>query len=119
MHRLVTALIVVFTVAASTFAAPTIAGKWTVSSDTPHGAMTLALVLKLDKEVVTGTLAHEQMGEMDVKGELKDGKLSFFVTTPQGKLEFNGKLKDDDTIVGTITSPMGDLAFTATRVKEK
>jgi hypothetical protein len=36
-----------------------------------------------------------------------------------GEMEFNGKLKDADSLVGTLTSSVGDMACIGARVKVK
>jgi hypothetical protein len=80
--------------------APTIAGKWRMPLETPHGSMAAVFELKIDakdKRKITGTFSMEQTMEMS----------------------FAGKLKDADTLTGILSGPNGDLAVTATRVKEK
>jgi len=100
--------------------APGPAGKWTTSIETPHGAMTLGFELKVDQTKVTGTLSSEQLGKLPVSGEFTNGRLAFKATSEQaGDLEFTGRMKDQDTIVGNFATHVGDLACTATRVKEK
>jgi hypothetical protein len=96
------------------------AGKWTTSIETPHGAMMLGFELKIDKTKVTGTLSSEQLGKLPVTGEFVNGQLAFKATHEQaGDLEFTGRMKDRDTLVGNFATHVGDLACTATRVKEK
>jgi len=96
------------------------AGKWTTSIETPHGAMTLGFELKVDQTKVTGTLSGEQLGKLPVSGEFTNGRLAFKATSEQaGDLEFTGRMKDQDTLVGNFATHVGDLACTATRVKEK
>ena len=36
---------------------------------------------------------------------------------PAMKIDFTGKLKADGTLAGTLTGPMGDMPWTASRVK--
>src|SRR5262245_37412468 len=77
------------------------AGKWTTSIDTPHGAMVLSFELKVDQTKVTGTLSSEQLGKMALTGEYANGQLVFKATHEQaGDLEFTGRMKDQDTLVG-------------------
>jgi hypothetical protein len=100
--------------------APGPAGKWTTSIETPHGAMMLGFELKVDQTKVTGTLSSEQLGKLPVTGEFTGGRLAFKATSEQaGDLEFTGRMKDQDTLVGNFATHIGDLPCTATRVKEK
>jgi hypothetical protein len=99
--------------------ATSVVGKWSMALDTPHGKMTIPLDIKLDGKKVTGTFSSEQTGPAPIAGEYIDGKLSFTVDGGAGDLKFTGKLKDKDTLVGDLSSHMGDLPCTATRVKEK
>ena len=99
--------------------ATSVVGKWSMALDTPHGKMTIPLDIKLDGKKVTGTFSSEQTGPAPIAGEYVDGKLSFTVDGGAGDLKFTGKLKDKDTLVGDLSSHMGDLPCTATRVKEK
>jgi len=106
------------TVAAA--AAPTVTGTWTMTVlGSPHGDMTMGLTLKQDGTKVTGTLASPH-GEMAVTGEFADGDLS--LATGGGddeKLTFSAKLKDDGTLAGYLSSPMGDMKWTASRAEDK
>jgi hypothetical protein len=100
--------------------APSVAGKWTMTVDTgAHGVREHGLALKQAGKEVTGTFASPH-GDMPVKGEFVDGKLTL-ATTEQahGSISFNAKLNDDDTLSGYISTPDGDVTWTAKRVKEK
>ena len=55
-------------------AATGVAGKWTMSIETPNGTMNPGLDLKVDGKKVTGTLTSPQ-GEVAVAGEFADSKL--------------------------------------------
>lgn len=100
--------------------APSIAGKWNVSVETPQGARNSTLDLKLDGKKVTGTMASE-MGETPVTGEYAEGKLTFSITIDAGgqqlALTFIGASKADGTIVGTLDFGQGEMAWTAARPK--
>jgi len=101
--------------------APTVAGKWQIDAETPHGRLVLALDLKVDAKdgkKVTGTLSSDQMGDMPLAGEFTDGKLTFVIKSDEGELSFVAKFKDADTLAGILSSHMGDLACSATRVKK-
>jgi len=100
--------------------APSVTGKWTMTVDTgAHGVRDMALTLKQTGKDVTGTFASPH-GDMQVKGEFVDGTLTL-ATAPEehGSISFNAKLKDDDTLNGYISTPDGDLTWTAKRGKEK
>ena len=100
--------------------APSVAGKWNVSVDTPSGSRASTLDLKVDGKKVTGTMASE-MGETPVAGEYADGKLTFSITIDAGgqqlTLAFVGAFKADGTIAGTIDFGQGEMAWTAARAK--
>jgi hypothetical protein len=101
--------------------APTVAGKWQIDAETPHGRLVLAIDLKVDakdSKKVTGTLSSDQMGDMLLTGDFVDGKLTFVIKTDEGDLTFAAKFKDADTLAGILSSHMGDLACSATRVKK-
>jgi hypothetical protein len=98
---------------------PSAAGKWTISAETPHGAMDFQLALKQDGAKLTGTFTS-QGGDIPVAGEVVNGVLTFKMTQePQGfpALAFRAKIKDDGIMSGTMSSDSGDMAFTAKRAK--
>ena len=99
---------------------PSIAGKWTMTVDTgAHGVRELGLDLKQTGKEVTGTFASPH-GDMPVKGEFTDRTLTLATAEQEhGSISFNAKLKDDDTLSGYISTPDGDLTWTAKRVKER
>ena len=104
-------------------AAPTgVAGKWTMSVNGQDGVITAGLALTQDGRKVTGTLTSDQTGEVPLAGEFADGTLTFSVTVHTDsdamRVDFTGKLKDDGTLAGSLTGPMGDMTWTATRVKQ-
>jgi hypothetical protein len=99
-----------------------VAGKWLMNLDTPHGkvSMTIEFVVDAkDPKKLSGTLASDHTGTLPIAGSLVDGKLAFAIAEGRGDLSFAGRLKDADTLVGTLTSQNGDLAATAVRVKSK
>jgi hypothetical protein len=103
-----------------TKAPPTVAGKWALSVQTQNGTTDAGLDLKVDGKKVTGTIASSQ-GETTLAGEFADGKLTFSIAyqgnNGEVQLTFTGTLKADGTLAGTIASPGGELAWTATRPK--
>jgi hypothetical protein len=102
-------------------AAPSYAGKWTGAVETPSGAMPLVLEVKIDAaNKVTGTLTGE--AAMPIKGEVKDGALTFtFGFDPGGgaiEIYFEGKIKDDGKLAGTMAAgDVGTFPFLAERAK--
>jgi opacity protein-like surface antigen len=110
--------LVALTVAAA--AAPAVTGTWTMTVlGSPHGDMTMGLTLEQKGTKVTGTLASPH-GDMAVAGEFTDGTLN--VATAGGddeKITLNAKLKEDGTLAGYLSSPMGDMKWTAVRSEDK
>ncbi len=100
--------------------APSVTGKWTMTVDTgAHGVRDMALTLKQTGKEVTGTFASPH-GDMQVKGEFVDGTLTLKTTEQaQGSVSFNAKLKDSETLSGYVSTPDGDLTWTAKRAKEQ
>ena len=97
-----------------------VAGKWTMTVDTgAHGVRELGLDLKQTGKEVTGTFASPH-GDMPVKGEFVDRTLTLATAQQEhGSLSFKAQLKDDDTLSGYLSSPDGDLTWTAKRVKKQ
>jgi hypothetical protein len=102
-------------------AAPSVAGTWTLSvQGSPHGDMTLGLILKQDGTKITGTF-NSPHGDMDVAGEFVKGELKIATTagSDDDRIVFSAQLKEDGTLAGYVSSPMGDMKWTASRVDEK
>ena len=99
-------------------AEPGVAGRWTMTVDSPHGTMTMGLTLTQEGRKVAGTFASPH-GDMPVEGEFADGALSLATKSEEGSITFSAKLKDKDTLAGYISSSMGDMTFTAKRDVEK
>ena len=118
---LVLALAVALPVALSAQAQPakppaSVAGKWTMTMETPHGKMTAGFELQVDGKKVTGTFVTDHTDKVALTGEFTDGKLTF--KTTGGDLTFTATMKDADTLNGVLSSERGDLAGVATRVKK-
>jgi hypothetical protein len=96
-----------------------VAGKWAMTVDTgAHGSRELGLDLKETGKEVSGTFASPH-GDMQVKGEFVDGTLTLKTAEQEhGALSFNAKLKDDDTLAGYLSTPDGDLTWTAKRARK-
>jgi hypothetical protein len=107
----------------ATAKAPTIAGKWNMSSEVQGQTMTSVLELKLDGKTVTGSTTNERMGTVPIEGEFVDNKLTFWITFNANgnsiSLTYTATFKDDK-LTGTLTVPqMGEIPWKAERVKEK
>jgi hypothetical protein len=96
-------------------------GKWNMSLDGPQGPMSIVMTLKLDGTKVTGML-NSQMGDTPLEGQYADGVLNFGISFDGGggamQIAFAGKLTDENTLAGSLSGPMGDIPWTAARVKE-
>jgi hypothetical protein len=100
-------------------AAGTVTGSWTMTVDSPHGHATMGLVLKQDGTKVTGTFASGHAADQAVSGELVNGVLKIeSEAASDHQIIFRGTLKSDGTLAGTISTPMGDMKWTAQRVKD-
>lgn len=102
-------------------AAPSVAGKWNVTTTTDQGTMYSTLDVKLEGKKVTGTLASD-MGTAPIEGEWADGKLGFALTMDTGngplQLWFAATMKEDGSLAGTIDFGQGTIPWTATRPKD-
>lgn len=119
-----TAVATVFTILAlasgAYAAAGTVTGTWTMTVEGgPHGNATMGLVLKQEGTKVTGTFASGHAADEAVSGEIVDGILKIETGgSSDARIIFSARLKDDGTLAGTISSPMGDMKWTAQRVKD-
>ena len=95
-------------------------GNWNMSLEGPQGPMQIALVLKQDGTKVTGTLTS-QMGETALQGTFEENKLAFSISFDGGsgpmEIYFAAELKEDGTLAGTLSGPMGDMPWVAERAK--
>lgn len=103
-------------------AAPSVAGTWnlTVKGPAAHGDMPATMQLRQEGKAVTGTFAVHGT-EHTLKGEFSEATLTLETTdTPADKgLTFTAKLKDDGSLAGYLSGPMGDMQWTATRAAAK
>jgi hypothetical protein len=118
---MLTAMLMTMALAAAAAAAPTITGTWTMNVEGgPHGDATMRLTLEQDGTRVTGTFASGHTADMDIAGEFVNGELKIETTagSADAKILFSAKLKDDGTLAGYLSSQMGDMKWTASRVPE-
>ena len=121
MKHLFTAVFAAFAAAALTAAAPSVAGRWTMTVvGSPHGDVAMGLTLTQDGSKVSGTFSSPH-GDMDVAGEFANGQLKIATTAghEDERIYLQAKLNDDGTLAGIISSPMGDMKWTATRAKDQ
>ena len=107
---------------AAVVAAPSLTGNWTMNvTGGPHGDATMGLTLEQTGTKVTGTFVSGHGPDMAVAGEFVDGvlKLQTADSKSDTQIIFNAKLKDDGSLAGAISSPVGDMKWTATRAAAK
>jgi zinc protease len=109
---------------ASSGAAASVGGKWTLTIDFQGQQLPVTLMLKQDGEKVSGSL-DSMMG----KGDIADAKVNGNKFTAVAKSQIQGQsvdlnisgTVDGDSMKGTITIPMPGappLSFTGTKAKE-
>jgi hypothetical protein len=121
MKTLVIAAIAVLALTAGARpAAPDLTGTWSLAAEGPHGAAAMSLVLKQKAEQVTGTFVSGHGPDLALMGEFAGGRLKL-ESADEGdhKVIFNATLKDDGTLAGYVSGPMGDVKWTAARAKDK
>lgn len=118
--KIITALVAILALAGAQSTA-NVTGTWTVTvaAQASHGEMTAELRLTQDGRRVKGTLiAHGS--ERALQGEFAKGTLSLEAAGSDGQqLTLNAKLKDDGTLDGYLSGPMGDVRWTAARATSK
>jgi hypothetical protein len=114
-------LIAVMTAALVSTSAATVAGTWSMSVDSPHGAMTTSLDLRQDGTAVSGTFnSAGHMPDMKVEGTFKDGALRLeTVDGSEHKIVFSAKLQENGTLSGYLSMEAADMNWTAKRVESK
>lgn len=99
------------------FAQATVAGNWTLDVDSPQGATKVNLVLAVEGEAVTGTIASD-MGESKFTGTVKEGTVTFTfdMAGPQGPLTITTKAAiTGDEMKGEMDYGMGVAPFIGKR----
>ena len=118
--RLLFIAVILFVGLVGLAAAGDLTGKWNLNvTGTPHGDMAATLTLAHKDEEVKGTFsAHGN--EHKMAGTFRNGTLELESTdTPADKsLNLKAKMQDDGTLSGYLSSPMGDMKWTAARAKD-
>ena len=113
MKMLMAALVMAVTMTA----APSVTGAWTMKvTGGPHGDATMALTLTQDGTKVSGTFVSGHGPDLAVKGTFAGGELKIETDgDAEHRIAFTAKLKDDGTLAGYISSPVGDMKWVATK----
>lgn len=121
MKTLISAMALAAAMTAGAAAAADVSGTWTMKvTGGPHGDATMGLVLKQEGTDVSGTFSSGHAADMAVRGEFKDGALKLETGGEEhAKIIFSAKMKDDGTLAGYVSSPMGDMTWTAVRADGK
>lgn len=99
------------------FAQANVAGNWTLDVDSPQGATKVNLVLAVEGEAVTGSIASD-MGESKFTGTVKEGTVtfSFDMAGPQGPLTITTRAAiTGDEMKGEMDYGMGVAPFIGKR----
>ncbi len=97
-------------------------GQWAISVANADQPMSAGMTLTQDGTKIKGTFTSDHTGEAPLEGQFTGGTLTFSITMrggPDGtmRIDFTGKMKADGTLGGTLTGPMGEMNWTATRAK--
>ncbi|SPF36370.1 conserved hypothetical protein [Candidatus Sulfopaludibacter sp. SbA4] len=90
-----------------------IAGKWQLTMDTPHGTVKGDLAVQQDGSKVTGTCSAEPFGSMALSGNVEGKKVSLSLTLPGGDATFGFSGTVDGATMSGTTQLGG--AWSATR----
>ena len=100
---------------------PSVAGKWTMAVDSPHGATPMGLALTQDGKKVSGTFSSPH-GDLAVAGDFTDGTLTLSTTSTDAEapqVSFTATLTEKGSLTGYLSSQMGDMKWTAERIKDQ
>jgi len=120
MRRLMTWVVVLAVTVGVLGAAQDLSGKWTMKvSGGPHGDAAMSLVLKQEGEKVTASFDPGHDGEIPMSGTFVKGALMLESPTNDdgARITMKATLKADGTLSGFMSSQMGDMTWTAARVK--
>ena len=117
MKKLILAFAAVALMTAAPRGAEDVSGTWKLAVDSPHGDVPMSLVLKQDGTKVSGTFVSGMAPDAPVEGEFVDRTLKV-ESSGDMKVTFHGTMKDDGTLAGFVSTEMGDMKWTGTRVKD-
>jgi len=96
-----------------------LAGTWLLRIDSPQGPRDVEVELEQEGTTLSGTYADER-GASNLKGYYSKGKVSFAVLVqgPDGamKIQFSGRTTAGGKLSGTLSAPVGKLAWCAQRL---
>ena len=97
-----------------------VTGKWAFTVQTDAGTGTPTVTLKQEGEKLTGHYSSQTLGEADLTGTIKDGKINFsFTADLQGNkvdVKYSGTVENKDALKGTVDiGGLGTGTFTAKR----
>ena len=97
-----------------------VTGKWLFNVTTSAGSGTPTVTLKQTGDSVTGHYSSQTLGETELKGTVKDGKITFhFPVSEQGTtltVTYKGTVDTKDSMKGTVDiGGMANGTFTAKR----
>jgi hypothetical protein len=102
---------------------PAIAGKWSLTVESPIGSQVSVLELRVDGKKITGSSSRDDNQPSNkIAGELNGSELTFTMTwmgpNSEVSLTFTGKIKDDGSMSGTATLDGSDpVSWSAKRLK--
>src|SRR5688572_2001158 len=97
-------------------------GRWAFSVVYEGGSGSPTVTLTQKGDSLTGRYISQAFGEIDLKGTIKDGDFTFYVTTSAGgdpfTMTFEGKVEGPDLLKGAVDlGGNGTATFTGTRQK--
>ena len=95
-------------------------GKWQFTVTTDNGTGSPTVTLKQSGDTLTGHYSSQVLGEADLKGTVKDGKIDFaFKAEVQGtalNVTYTGTVVSTDSLKGSLSlGELGNGTFTAKR----
>jgi hypothetical protein len=97
-----------------------VTGKWVFNVTTDAGTGTPTVTLKQQGDSLTGHYSSQTLGETELKGTVKDGKIAFrFPVTAEGTtltVTYSGTVAGKDSMKGRVDiGGMASGSFTAKR----
>jgi hypothetical protein len=96
-----------------------LSGKWNMTI-TGHEGMSVTLEIKQEGKKLTANLVIPDHGDLELLGELVDGKLTLN-STENGymQMSMHGDVKKDGTMSGNLSSTMGDMTWSGKRLTDE